>query len=132
VSGRDQVFTVPPEAPLLKVLRGGRLGAVLRHGLRLRVLEPSSGTVALKIFLDARTARAAHLVGRKSRSRVAIGTLRASLTASVAKRVTLRFTRSARRHLAGMHRLRLTVEGTASTSNGVAGEPANVTVQLKR
>jgi VCBS repeat protein len=132
VFGRDQTFTVPPEAPLLKVLRHGRLRGVLRHGLRLRVLEPSQANVTLTIFLDARTARAAHLVGSKHRSRVAIGKLRVSLKAATVKRVRLTFTHSAKRHLAGMSRLRLTIEGTPVAPNGVLGEPTDVRVQLKR
>jgi hypothetical protein len=130
--GGDQVFTVPPEAPLLRALEHGRLTSVLEHGLRLRVSDTAPSTIDLKLLVNSATARATHLTSSKRRAKVAVGNIRVSVAANHGRTVTVELDAAARRRLASLGRLRLTVSATASTANGVAGAPTRLTVKLRR
>jgi hypothetical protein len=132
--GGDQVFTIPPEAPTIKLLRHGRLAALLRRGLRVRVSETSPASIQLKLLVNAQTARAAHLIPVHSRRRamVTVGSARVTVAANRGKTVTVRFGPAARRKLARLGRLRLTLTATPSTLNGVAGEATSLTATVVR
>jgi hypothetical protein len=135
VHGGDQVFTIPPEEPTLALARRHlRLGWVLKHGLPLRVGETSPSVVRLKLSIDAKTAHSAHLAAHK-RSRkhaVTIGAARVRLNGSSAKTITVKISAAAAKRLVHLKRLKLTVEGTASTFTGVTGSPSELTVKLRR
>jgi hypothetical protein len=132
--GADRVFTIPPEAPTLRLLKHGRLSSLLRRGLRLQVRETSPASIQLKLFVDAQTARAAHLISAHSRRRAAVdvGSARVTVAADHAKTVTVRFGAGARRKLARLGRLKLKVTATPATLNGVAGEPTSATATVVR
>jgi hypothetical protein len=134
VYGPDQVFTIPPEAPTLRLLKHGRLTSLLRRGLRLQVRETSPARIQLKLFVDAPTARAAHLISAHSRRRAAVtvGSARVTVAANHAKTVTVRFGAGARRELARLGRLKLKVTATPATLDGVAGESTTATATVVR
>jgi hypothetical protein len=132
--GADQVFTIPPEAPTIKLLRHGRLAALLRRGLRVRVSESSREIIRVKLLVNAQTARAAHLipVHSKRRAMVTVGSARVTVAANHGKTVTVSFGPAARRKLARLGRLRLTLTATPATLNGLAGEATSVTATVVR
>jgi hypothetical protein len=134
VDGADQAFTIPPEPPLLRVLKHARLASLLRHGLRLRVSDSSRALIAVKLQVDAESARAAHLIPPKSKrkAKVTIGSLRVTVAANRGKTVTVKFAGAARRNLARLGRIKLTISATASTPNGVAGSPTSIAARIVR
>jgi hypothetical protein len=134
VYGAGQVFTIPPEAPTLRLLKHGRLASVLRRGLRLRVSETSPASIQLKLLVDARTARAAHLISTHSRRRakVIVGSARVTVPANRGKTVTVRFGAAARSKLVKLGQLKLTLIATPRTLNGVAGEETSITARVAR
>jgi hypothetical protein len=134
VYGADQVFTIPPEAPALRLLKHGRLASLLRRGLRVHVSESSRAIIEIKLLVDAQTARAAHLIPTHSRrkAKVIVGSLSVTLAANRGKTVTVKFRGSARSKLARLGRLKLTLIATPRTLNGVAGEPTSVTATVVR
>jgi len=132
--GADQVFTIPPEAPTIRLLKHGRLTSLLQRGLRVRVSDSSRAIVDLKLLVDARTARVAHIIAANSRrkTKVTVGSLRVTVAADRGKTVTVRFRGAARAKLARLGRLKLTLTATPRTLNGVAGEPTSVTARVVR
>jgi len=114
------------------VLRHGRLRAVLRRGLRLRVSDTSPARVKIRIAVGARVARTAHLIAGKRKGNVVVATARVSVSGIKGKTVIVHFSRAARRRLAGLKRLSLSIVGTASTPSGVNSEPASVAAKLRR
>jgi len=134
VYGADRLFTVPPEAPTIKLLRHGRLAALLRRGLRARVSDTSPAIIRVKVLVDARTARAARLIPAHSRrgAKVTVGSARVTVAANHGKTVTVKFGSAAKRKLAKLGRLKLTLTATPSTLNGVAGEATSVTTTVAR
>jgi hypothetical protein len=135
VHGDDQVFTIPPEEPTLALARRHlRLGWVLKHGLPLRVSETSPSLVTVKLSIDARTAHSAHLAARNRlrKHAVTIGSARVHLDGSSAKTITVKISATAAERLAHLKRLKLTIQGTASTPTGVTGSPSEITVKLRR
>jgi hypothetical protein len=135
VHGEDQVFTIPPEEPTLALARRHlRLRWVLKHGLPLRVNETSPSVVTVKLSVDAKTAHAAHLAAHKRHRKhaVTIGAARVHLNGSAAKTITVKIGPRAAAQLAHLKRLKLTIQGTASTLTGVTGSPSEITVKLRR
>ena len=134
VYGAGQVFTIPPEAPTIRLLKHGRLASLLQRGLRVRVSDSSRAIVDLKLLVDARTARVAHIIAANSRrkTKVTVGSLRVTVAADRGKTVTVRFRGAARAKLARLGRLKLTLTATPRTLNGVAGEPTSVTARVVR
>jgi FG-GAP-like repeat/FG-GAP repeat/Abnormal spindle-like microcephaly-assoc'd, ASPM-SPD-2-Hydin len=137
VAGADQVFTIPPDPPLLALVRRhGRLhlASVLKHGLPLRVGDSSTSTITLKISVDASTARSAHLISkkRKSKARVTIGTAKIKVRGSATRTFKAQITAKLRRRLAALGQLKLAIDATASTPTGVVGSPTKITVNLRR
>jgi hypothetical protein len=134
VYGVDQVFTIAPESPLLRLLKHGRLASVLQHGIRLRVSATSPATINLKLRVDAQTARAAHLISarNKRKTKVTVGAIRISVAANRWKTVTIKFGAAAKRDLIALGRLKLTISARGSTLNGVAGSPTNLTASIRR
>jgi hypothetical protein len=132
--GADLLFTIPPEAPTLRLLRHGRLASLLRRGLRLKVSETSPASIQLKLLVDAQTARTARLISAHSRSRAAVtvGSARVTVAADHAKTVTVRSGAGARHKLARLGRLKLKLIATPRTLNGVVGEAASVTATVVR
>jgi len=134
VNGADHVFTIPPEAPLVRVLKHGRLASVLRRGLKLRLSDTAHVVVKLKLVVGAGAARSAHLISKKSKSKkqVTVGSARVTLAANHGKTVRISFGAVARRKLAGLRRLTLTIKATPSTLGGVAGEAGRASTSLRR
>jgi hypothetical protein len=134
VYGADRAFTIPPESPLLRLLKHGRLASVLRRGLRLRVSDTSRAIINVRLLVDPQTARAAHLISgkRRRKTKVTVGRLRVRVAANHRKTVTVKFSGPARGRLARLDRLRLTISATASTLTGVAGSPTNITARIQR
>jgi hypothetical protein len=134
VIGADQVFTIPPESPLLSVVKHGHLKSVLKRGLRLRISDTAPTKIDLKLWIGASAARASHLIPRKSKrkTKVAVGSISVSVAANHGKVVTIKFSAAARRKLASLHRLKLTIGATVSTANGVAGVPTDITATIRR
>jgi hypothetical protein len=126
--GADQAFTIPPESPLLRMPRHGRLRSVLKRGLRLRLADSSPATILVKLQVDPSTARATHLIPARSKrkTKVTVGSLRVSVAANRFKTVTVRLTGAARHRLAALRRLKLTVSATA-IAEGVASLPTRMT-----
>ena len=134
VNGADQVFTIPPEPALLRLLRHGHLASVLQHGLRVRVSDSSLAVVTLKLRVDAAAARATHLISSRSRrkTKVTVGTLRVTVAANHGRTVTIHFGGAAKHNLAALGRLKVTVLATVSTANGVAGDATAVKASIRR
>jgi FG-GAP-like repeat/FG-GAP repeat len=134
VNGADHVFTIPPEAPLVKVLRHGRLASVLRHGLRLRLSDASHVVIKVRLLVDAQVARSAHLISAKDKrkKKVVVASARVTVAANRGKTVTIRFSAVARRKLAKLGRLKLTINATPATLSGVVGEAAIVSTRIRR
>jgi hypothetical protein len=134
--GRDSVFTIPPGQPLLTVLKHGSLRSVLRHGLRVRVLDVADSTIEIKASLDAGSARSAHLARRKRGSHVArkvvIATTRIGVSRFVPKAVTLWFAPSIRKRLAALKQLGLTIEATAEGPFATESRPVEESLTLTR
>jgi hypothetical protein len=137
VAGGDQVFTIPPDPPLLALVRRHgrlRLASVLKHGLPLRVGDSSTSTITVRVSVDASTARSAHLISkkRKSKARVTIGTAKIKVRGSATRTFKAQITAKLRRRLAALGQLKLAIDATASTPTGVVGSPTEITVNLRR
>jgi hypothetical protein len=134
INGTDQVFTIAPESPLLKLLKHGRLSSVLRHGLRLRVSGTSPGVITVKLRVDAQTARAAHLIPARSKrkTKVTVGSIRVTVAANRWKTVTVKFGKGAKHNLAALGRVKLTIVGTPLTFTGSAGSPTSIAASIRR
>jgi archaellum component FlaF (FlaF/FlaG flagellin family) len=128
------VFTIPPEAPRVRVLKHGRLASVLRHGLRLRLSDASQVVIKVRLLVDAQVARSAHLISAKDKRKrkVAVASARVTVAANRGKTVRIRFSARTRRKLAKLGRLRLTINATPSTLSGVVGEAAIVSARIRR
>lgn len=97
-----------------------RLGAVLAHGLLVRMSSNQSGSAKLTLMLSPAAAKAAGL-GNGKRA-VTIGSVTRRLTAGQTVGITLKLTKPARRRLAKAGRVRVTfkfaVTGTGGKTTG--------------
>jgi hypothetical protein len=134
--GGDEAFAIPPESPLVRLLKHGHLASVLKHGLRVQVSDPdgASTVIRVRLLIDAATARAARLASTKGKSKkkVLVGSARVVTTATGVDTVTVHFTSAARRRLAGVGHFKLTVTATPATPSGVLGEVTTLATVLRR
>ena len=110
------------------------MASVLRGGLPLRVGDPSAATITITVYLDAKTAHLARLVSprQKSKAHVAIGTLTVKVRGAATKAVLVKIQAKLRRRLAALGQLKLLIKATGWTSNGVASDPTQISLNLRR
>ncbi|HEY1273864.1 MAG TPA: hypothetical protein VGF25_03110 [Thermoleophilaceae bacterium] len=133
----------PPVAPIsaprdrrrphasFKLRRSYRLRTVLRRGLSFFVRSDEAGTIRATGDVPRKVARRFRLAARARPVTVARAR-RAKLARAGHKKVTLRFTRKARRRLAHARRVRLTVRVTATDRAGNATRLAHATSLRRR
>jgi len=98
------------------------------------VSDTSRAIIKVKLLVDPAAARSAHLISKKSKrkKKVTVGSARVTVAANRGKKVTISFGAVARRKLATLGRLKLTINATPSTLKGVVGEAASLTARIRR
>jgi hypothetical protein len=133
--GADQVFSTPPDPPLLSSTAGReRLAEVLGQGLELSVGESSAATVGVKVSVTAKTAHAAHIISRSrtSDAPVVIGSATVSVTGGAPVSATVQFTGRDRSLLAKLPRVTFTLDADAVSTDGQTGSPTEFTAAVAR
>jgi hypothetical protein len=133
VYGGDTTFATPPDAPAFNEPAGGtvRLKSVLAHGLRYRVRDSSSATVAVRVLVSVALARADHIPvsPAKGATHVSIARTTVQLNGTAPKTFTVKFAGAIARALAKVGSLPVALQGFA-TANGVTGSPGSKNVVL--
>jgi hypothetical protein len=122
----------PPEPPTV-ALGGkatGKLGTTLRKGLRLTVTSSAPGRLVARALVDKKTARRYHI---KNNAKGPV------VVASAAKnvgdgrtRVTLKFTKKAKKHLKHAKRVKLTVRAAITDIDGNTGVDSSKVVLSRK
>jgi hypothetical protein len=113
----------PPESEPPTVVVGGKskgkLGTTLRKGLRLTVTSSAPGRLLARALVDKKTARKFHLK-KKAKGPVVVAS-RAKNVGDGRTRVTLKFTKKAKKRLKHAKRVKLTVRAALTDSDGNTG-----------
>jgi hypothetical protein len=122
----------PPEPPTV-ALGGkstGKLGTTLRKGLRLTVTSSAPGRLVARATVDKKTARRLHLK-KHAKGPVVV----ASVVKNIGDgrtRVTLKFTKKAKKHLKHAKRVKLTVRAAITDLDGNTGIDSSKVVLTKK
>jgi hypothetical protein len=122
----------PPEPPTV-ALSGkskGKLGTTLRTGLRLTVTSSAPGRLVARALVDKKTARKFH-IKKKAKGPVVVASL-AKKVGDGRTRVTLKFTKKAKKHLKHAKRVKLTVRAAITDIDGNTGVDSSKVVLTRK